>query len=119
LPDEFDCRKAPGHRTPYADFSIRQLSWQFDLLDVSRGEVHLKVFGGTEVVGNGVAAKPAIGKLNSEAAIQVLRLNSRRQSRPATPIPYRDRRGGAAVAWENQSRGRYQQVSRTCQVFPD
>ena len=52
--------------------SIRQLAWQFDQFDVSRGEVHVKVFGGTAVVGIGAAAKPAIGKLNSEAAIAVL-----------------------------------------------
>jgi len=30
------------------------------------------VFGGAEVVGIGAAAKPAIGKLNSEAAMEVL-----------------------------------------------
>jgi chemotaxis receptor (MCP) glutamine deamidase CheD len=52
--------------------SIRQLAWQFDQLDVSRGEGHVKVFGGTKVVGIGAAAKPAIGKLDSEAAIEVL-----------------------------------------------
>jgi chemotaxis receptor (MCP) glutamine deamidase CheD len=33
--------------------------------------VHVKVFGG-EVVGIATAAKPAIGELNSEAAIEVL-----------------------------------------------
>ena len=63
-------RLVTGRR--YMDFSIRQLAWQFDQLDVSRGEVHVKVFGGTAVVGIGAAAKPAIGKLNSEAAIAVL-----------------------------------------------
>jgi chemotaxis protein CheD len=36
------------------------------------GEVQVKVFGGAEVVGIGAAAKSAIGKLNSEAAIEVL-----------------------------------------------
>jgi chemotaxis receptor (MCP) glutamine deamidase CheD len=48
----------------YVDFSIRQLAWQFDQLDVSRGEVQVKVFGGAEVVGLGIgsAAKPVIGK---------------------------------------------------------
>jgi len=63
-------RLVTGRR--YMDFSIRQLAWQFDQLDVSCGEVHVKVFGGTAVVGIGAAAKPAIGKLNSEAAIEVL-----------------------------------------------
>lgn len=51
-PDGFDCRKAPGHLTALRGFSIRQLAWQFDQLDVSRREVHVKVFGGAEVVGS-------------------------------------------------------------------
>jgi chemotaxis receptor (MCP) glutamine deamidase CheD len=42
-----------------------------DQLDVSRGEVHVKVFSGAEVLGIAAAAKPAIGKPNSEAAIGV------------------------------------------------
>jgi len=63
-------RLVTGRR--YVDFSIRQLAWQFDQLDVSRGEVQVKVFGGAEVLGIGAAMKPAIGKLNSEAAIEVL-----------------------------------------------
>jgi len=46
LPDGFDCRKAPRYRTA-----------------VSRGEVHVKVFGGAEVVGIGAAAKPAVGTI--------------------------------------------------------
>jgi chemotaxis receptor (MCP) glutamine deamidase CheD len=56
------CRKAFGHRTTLRGF----LDWT-----VSRGEVHVKVFGGAKVVGIGAAAKPAIGKLDSEAAIEV------------------------------------------------
>jgi chemotaxis protein CheD len=63
-------RLVTGRR--YVDFSIRQLAWQFDQLDVSRGEVQVKVFGGAEVLGFGAAAKTVIGKLNSEAAIEVL-----------------------------------------------
>jgi chemotaxis receptor (MCP) glutamine deamidase CheD len=39
---------------------------------LARGEVHVKVFGSAEVVGIAAAAKPAIGKLDSEAAIEVL-----------------------------------------------
>jgi chemotaxis receptor (MCP) glutamine deamidase CheD len=53
------------------NFSIRQLAWQFDQLDVSRGEVHVRVFGSAEVLGIAAAAKPAIGKPHSEAAIGV------------------------------------------------
>lgn len=36
------------------------------------GEVQVKVFGGAEVVGISAAEKSAVGKLNSEAAIEVL-----------------------------------------------
>jgi chemotaxis protein CheD len=63
-------RLVTGRR--YVDFSIRQLAWQFDQLDVPRREVQVKVFGGAEVLGTGPAAKPVIGRLNSEAAIEVL-----------------------------------------------
>jgi chemotaxis receptor (MCP) glutamine deamidase CheD len=54
-------RLVTGRR--YVDFSIRQLAWQFDQLDVSRRQVHVKVFGGAEVVGIGAAAKPAVGTI--------------------------------------------------------
>ena len=54
-------RLVTGRR--YVDFSIRQLAWQFDQLDVSRRQVHVKVFGGAEVVGIGTAAKPAVGTI--------------------------------------------------------
>jgi chemotaxis protein CheD len=54
-------RLVTGRR--YVDFSIRHLAWQFDQLDVSRRQVHVKVFGGAEVVGIGAAAKPAVGTI--------------------------------------------------------
>lgn len=112
-------RRVAGRR--YVDFSIRQLAWQFDQLDVSRGDVQVKVFGGAEILGMGGAAKPAIGKLNSETAIEVFEAEgfkiiasgSGGKSGPANPIPCRNRRGGGALAWENQSRAHYRRVSRT------
>jgi chemotaxis receptor (MCP) glutamine deamidase CheD len=58
-------RLVTGRR--YVDFSIRKLAWQFDQLDVSRGEVQVKVFGGAEVLGIGAAMKPAIGKLEQRS----------------------------------------------------
>jgi chemotaxis receptor (MCP) glutamine deamidase CheD len=67
----------------YVDFSIRQLAWQFDRLDVSRGEVQVKVFGGAEAVGIGAAAKSAIGKLNSEARLRYWRPRVSRSSHQA------------------------------------
>jgi chemotaxis receptor (MCP) glutamine deamidase CheD len=54
------------------DFSSSWSNCQASCRIVSREEVHVKVFGGAEVVGSGAAAKPAIGKLDSEAAIEVL-----------------------------------------------
>jgi chemotaxis protein CheD len=63
-------RLVAGRR--YVDFSIRQLAWQIDQLDVSRGEVQVKVFRGAEVLRIGAAAKSVIGKRNSEAVIEVL-----------------------------------------------
>ena len=51
-------RLVAGRR--YVDFSIRQLAWQFEQLDVSRGEVQVKVFRGAEVLRIGAAAKSVI-----------------------------------------------------------
>ena len=60
-----------GYR--YVDFCIRSLARQFDLLGAARVEVQVKVFGGADVnfVG-GTNACPTVGRLNSEAAIEVL-----------------------------------------------
>ena len=64
---------AAGHR--YVDFSIRDLARQFDELGAHRTEVQVKVFGGADVllVGDAASAKPTVGRLNCEAAIEVLR----------------------------------------------
>lgn len=58
----------------YVDFSVRQLSWQFDQLDVSRSELQVKIFGGADMMSNGSKrpAPSAIGRQNSETAIEVL-----------------------------------------------
>jgi len=64
---------AAGHR--YVDFSIRDLARRFDELGAHRTEVQVKVFGGADVllVGDAASAKPTVGRLNCEAAIEVLR----------------------------------------------
>jgi chemotaxis protein CheD len=64
---------AEGHR--YVDFSIRDLARQFDNLGAHRTEVEVKLFGGADVllVSEGASAKATVGKLNCEAAIEVLR----------------------------------------------
>ena len=37
----------------YVDFSVRQLAWQFDQLDVSRSELQVEIFGGADMISNG------------------------------------------------------------------
>jgi len=64
--------RATGCR--YVDFAIRDLARQFDELGARRAEVQVKVFGGADVllVSDAVSAKPTVGKLNCETAIEVL-----------------------------------------------
>jgi chemotaxis protein CheD len=64
---------ADGRR--YVDFAIRDLARQFDELGARRAETQVKLFGGGDVllVSEMVSAKPTIGKLNREAALEVLK----------------------------------------------
>jgi chemotaxis protein CheD len=64
---------AAGRR--YVDFAIRDLARQFDELGASRTEVQIKLFGGADVllVGSAASLKPTVGRLNCEAAIEVVR----------------------------------------------
>jgi len=57
------------------DFAIRHLARQFDELGARRAEVEVKLFGGADVllVSDAAATKATVGKLNCEAAIEVLR----------------------------------------------
>jgi len=61
-----------GHR--YVDFSIRYLAQKFDRLGAPRREVEIKLFGGADVLPTSHApnAKPTVGALNCETALQVL-----------------------------------------------
>ena len=72
-PKDSRISQAIGHR--YVDFCIRDLARQFDELGVPRTEVQVKVFGGADVlvVGDAASSRPTVGKLNCEAAIEVLR----------------------------------------------
>jgi chemotaxis protein CheD len=58
----------------YVDFAIRELADRFDGFGIARGSVKVKLFGGADVlvVSEG-QSRPTIGRLNCEAAIQVLR----------------------------------------------
>jgi chemotaxis protein CheD len=64
---------ADAHR--YVDSCVRDIARQFDDLGAVRAEVQIKVFGGADVllVSDAASSKPTIGKLNCEAAIEVLR----------------------------------------------
>jgi len=61
-----------GHR--YVDFSIRYLARQFDALGAYRGELEVKLFGGSDVlpVDRTHGAKPTVGAQNCAAAVAVL-----------------------------------------------
>ena len=70
-PDTEDAGLAGGYR--YVDFCIRNLARQFESLGAMRAEVQVKLFGGADVLAVATAgSKPTVGRLNSEAAIQVL-----------------------------------------------
>ena len=63
---------AAGRR--YVDFAIRDVARRFDELGVRRAEVEVKLFGGADVllVSDLGAARPTVGRLNCEAAIEVV-----------------------------------------------
>jgi chemotaxis protein CheD len=59
----------------YVDFAIRDLARQLDALGAVRADVEVKMFGGADVLPVTVCkhARPTIGKMNCEVAIEVLR----------------------------------------------
>jgi chemotaxis protein CheD len=59
----------------YVDSAIRELIENFEDLGAPRAETQVKVFGGGDVllVGEGDRAKPTVGRLNCEAALETLR----------------------------------------------
>lgn len=67
-----EAKGADGHR--YVDFSIRHLARQFDALGASRNELDVKLFGGADVlpVAASGRARPTVGALNCQAALEVL-----------------------------------------------
>jgi chemotaxis protein CheD len=59
----------------YVDFSIRDAAAQFDSLGVTRRETEVKVFGGADVLDMDRShSRPTVGKLNCEAAVDILRV---------------------------------------------
>lgn len=61
-----------GHR--YVDFSIRHLLREFDSLGVRRDELHVKLFGGADVLPllSERTDRPTVGASNCQAAVEVL-----------------------------------------------
>ena len=58
----------------YVDFTIVDLAKQLDALGVLRNEVHVKLFGGGDVLlVTNEATRPTVGQLNIEAALRVLK----------------------------------------------
>jgi len=58
----------------YVDFCIFDLARQFDALGVTRSKIQVKLFGGADVLAvENPAAKPTVGRLNCETAVEVLR----------------------------------------------
>jgi chemotaxis receptor (MCP) glutamine deamidase CheD len=66
---------SPAEGRRYVDFAIRDLVRQFDQLGAVRAELQVKLFGGADVllVNEMESSKPTVGKLNCEAALDVLR----------------------------------------------
>ena len=66
------CTLADGYR--YVDFSIRELARKFDELGALRGEVEVKLFGGSDVlpIGGGATRPATVGRQNSEVAVELV-----------------------------------------------
>jgi chemotaxis protein CheD len=63
----------PSDGNRYVDFCVRSLARQFDMMGAARTEIQVKVFGGADMSSAGGArARPTVGRLNFEAAIQGL-----------------------------------------------
>ena len=63
--------RSAGRR--YVDYAIRDLARKFDSLGARRDEVEVKIFGGGDVLLMvNTAARPTVGRLNSEVAMKVL-----------------------------------------------
>jgi chemotaxis protein CheD len=62
---------AEGRR--YVDFCIHDLARQFDELGVPRTQVHVKLFGGADVLAvTNPCARPTVGRQNADTALRIL-----------------------------------------------
>lgn len=59
----------------YVDYTIRDLAARLDAIGATRRETQVKVFGGADVLDfNRGHERPTVGRLNSEAAASILRI---------------------------------------------
>ena len=57
----------------YVDYAIHDIAMQLDSQGAHRGKVQVKLFGGCDVLPvSGKSSRPTVGRLNYEAALQVL-----------------------------------------------
>jgi len=63
---------ADGYR--FVDFSIREIARRFDELGAQRGEVQVKLFGGSDVlpIGGGVTRPATVGRQNCDVAVELV-----------------------------------------------
>jgi len=73
-PDQWPPGDTIVDRYRYVDYSIRYLAQKLYALGAKRKELQVKLFGGADVLptSNAPSAKPTVGALNCEAALQVL-----------------------------------------------
>ncbi|HEX4284177.1 MAG TPA: chemotaxis protein CheD [Terracidiphilus sp.] len=63
-----------GNPRRYVDYAIHELAQRFDALSIPRSRVVVKLFGGADVLQfSGRRGRPTVGRLNCEAALDVLR----------------------------------------------
>lgn len=70
-----------GNSRRYVDFAIVEIARHLDSLGTRRSAVHVKLFGGCDVLpALHKPERPTVGKLNCEAALQVLEVEGFRVS---------------------------------------
>jgi chemotaxis protein CheD len=61
------------HKERYVDFAIRDLARRLDSYGVARSKIHVKLFGGADVLlVSDDRVRPTVGQLNCQMAVEVL-----------------------------------------------
>jgi chemotaxis protein CheD len=74
-PDGYSLGVKPEVGYRYVDFCIRDLARRFDELGARRSEVHVKLFGGADVLlgSEDAPIRDTVGSMNCDVAIEILR----------------------------------------------